>query len=91
MQKIVVNKTFGGFQLTDEMMDYIGYKKTSEYDKCWDASRTDPKLIEFLETTPPEKHGTLGICYVPDDVDWEIEEYDGREWVSEIHRCWFPE
>lgn len=25
---------------------------------------------------------------IPDDVEWEIEEYDGLEWVSEKHRTW---
>lgn len=25
---------------------------------------------------------------VPDDVQWQIEEYDGREWVAETHRTW---
>jgi hypothetical protein len=25
---------------------------------------------------------------IPDDVKWEIEEYDGNEWVAEVHRTW---
>ena len=26
---------------------------------------------------------------IPDDVEWQIEEYDGMEWVAEAHRTWF--
>ena len=24
-----------------------------------------------------------------DDIEWEIEEYDGMEWISEKHRSWY--
>lgn len=33
-------------------------------------------------------HAELKVVSVPDDVEWQIEEYDGREWVSEKHRTW---
>ena len=89
MQKIVVSKTYHGFGLTDEMIDYIGYKKKHKNDRGWEVSRTDPKLVEYLETTPEEKHGGLGVCYVPDGVKWDIEDYDSREWVAEVHRKWY--
>jgi len=86
--KIVINKAFGGFGLTDEMMKYVGYKKRNKWDSGYDYDRTDPKLIEYLENTPKEKHRELKIVEIPDDVDWDIEEYDGKEWVSENHRTW---
>ena len=25
---------------------------------------------------------------IPDDVEWYVEEYDGIEWVAEVHRTW---
>ena len=25
---------------------------------------------------------------IPDDVEWQIEEYDGSEWIAEKHRIW---
>jgi hypothetical protein len=31
----------------------------------------------------------LRIVEIPDGVDYEIEEYDGKEWVSEVHRTWY--
>jgi len=30
----------------------------------------------------------LKVVDVPDDVDWYIDEYDGKEWVAERHRTW---
>lgn len=30
----------------------------------------------------------LKIVEIPDDVEWVIEEYDGIEYVSEVHRTW---
>ena len=26
---------------------------------------------------------------IPDDVEWQIEEYDGTEHISEKHRTWY--
>jgi hypothetical protein len=28
------------------------------------------------------------VIEIPDDVEWEVEEYDGLEWVAEKHRTW---
>jgi hypothetical protein len=30
----------------------------------------------------------LKIVNIPDDVEFQIEEYDGNEWVAEKHRVW---
>ena len=48
------------------------------------------KLTDFGRKIHREngKHATLKIVKIPDGVEWEIEEYDGREWISEKHRTW---
>lgn len=33
-------------------------------------------------------HAELKIVEIPDDVEWEIDEYDGLETVAETHRTW---
>ena len=33
-------------------------------------------------------HAELLVVEIPDDVEWYIEEYDGREWIAERHRVW---
>ena len=86
--RIVINKRYGGFILTKEMMDYIGYVPSSEWDRGYYVSRTDPKLIEYLDKTDESLHGSLKVVDIPDDIDYVIEEYDGKEWVSEKHRTW---
>jgi hypothetical protein len=100
--KIVINKCYGGFGLTKAVFDelgikYDGYGYINNEDmgiQCDDymAYRASPKLIEAIEkvgikesTAPLAK---LAIIEIPDDVDWEIDEYDGIETIHEKHRSW---
>lgn len=56
-----------------------------------DIQRDDPALVQVVKELWEAANGEcaeLKIVTIPDDVDWEIEEYDGREWVSEKHRTW---
>jgi hypothetical protein len=53
--------------------------------------RDDPHLIQVVEELGNEASGNfakLKIVEIPEDVQWEIEEYDGWEWVAEVHRTW---
>jgi hypothetical protein len=54
-------------------------------------ARDDPylvKVVHKLRETADGKHASLKIVEVPSDVDWTIDEYDGKEWVAEKHRIW---
>ncbi len=89
--KIVINRCHGGFSLSDKALAL--YNKLSgnkdTYDR--DIERDDPHLVKVVETLGKEANGryaALTIVDIPDDVEWQIEEYDGREWVAEIHRTW---
>lgn len=56
-----------------------------------DIRRNDPVLVRVVEELGEEANGEcaeLQIVTIPDGIDWEIEEYDGREWVSECHQTW---
>lgn len=56
-----------------------------------DFSRNDPILVQVVKELGKEangKYAELAIVEVPDDVEWQIEEYDGNEWVAEKHRIW---
>lgn len=132
--KVVINKCFGGFGLSDEAYEkLIGYGIPVE--KSGNDIQNDKPVIFDLELTPKgedkftdqlywrykgrdgfvsrysshgiernnlllvrvveelgEKANTkfskLAIVEIPDDVEWEIDEYDGMESVEELHRSW---
>lgn len=53
--------------------------------------RTNPDLIECIEALGEKASGgcaKLVIVEVPDDVEFQIDEYDGWETIREIHRTW---
>lgn len=56
-----------------------------------DIERHDPllvKVVEKLGEKANSRFSELKIVEVPDGVDYEIEEYDGMEWIAEAHRTW---
>jgi hypothetical protein len=54
--------------------------------------RDDELLISVIEDLGADfcsgSYASLKVVEVPDDVCWNIEEYDGVEWVAEVHRVW---
>ena len=54
--------------------------------------RNDPVLVQVVEElggAANGDHAELTIVEIPDDVEWEISEYDGSEHVAEKHRTWY--
>lgn len=54
-------------------------------------NRTNPLLIQVIEELGDEANGDfaeLRIIEIPDNIEWEIDEYDGIEHVNEKHRSW---
>lgn len=140
--KVVVNRCFGGFGLSDKAIEMImkrkgldcfRYKQTKynfgngvkEYTRCdsfeddiigdyyltkdlgekinkipneyfWyynsKLERTDSDLIAVVEELGEElasgRFAELEVVEIPDDVNWEIDNYDGVETIHEIHRSW---
>ena len=55
------------------------------------SPRNDPDLISVIEEFGDEANGFaafIKIVEIPDDVEWQIDDYDGWEWVAEKHRIW---
>lgn len=138
--KVVVNKCYGGFGLSDKAIEMVmkrkglecfrykqtkyGYKNgVNEYTKCetfddsdmfthyqtkdlgekvdklpnetyWyygNLERDDADLIAVVEELGEEANGRfsrLKIMDIPDDIEWEIDDYDGIETIHEVHRSW---
>ena len=56
-----------------------------------DIQRDDPVLVSVVQELGDRANGDfaeLKIVEIPASVDWQIEEYDGREWIAETHRTW---
>lgn len=114
--KIVINKCYGGFGLSDKAIEYYGelknlglvkeegkYFNLTGYD--WYVSeiieknfffdrsieRNDSDLVRVVEELGEKasgKYAELQIVEIPDDVKWDIHDYDGMEWIAETHRTW---
>ncbi len=82
-----VSRAFGG-------ADYYEAGHVEEdghYLSVYDIERNDPDLIRVVEELGGEANGnysSLKIVEIPEDVEWEIDEYDGMEHVAEKHRTW---
>ena len=112
MTKVVINRCYGGFGLSDiafeRYLDLKGIKYRIGTAKGFDGRRTyetpegdylsyltidrdDPILVKVVEELKDRANGLyseLKVVEVPDDVEWDIEDYDGIEWVAEKHRTW---
>lgn len=56
-----------------------------------DIDRACPVLVALVEEWGEKasgSHSGLYVVEIPDDVKWQIEEYDGREHIAEVHRTW---
>lgn len=67
----------------------------SVFSKYWDTwtrdNRTHPLVVQVVEELGERANGPcarLKIVVIPENVDWDINAYDGREHVAEKHRCW---
>jgi hypothetical protein len=59
------------------------------YDK--DIPRDDSVLVTLVRELGYAANGEyarLKVVRIPADVAWQIEDYDGKEWISEQHRTW---
>lgn len=56
-----------------------------------DVGRDDPLLLAVFDEMGQDAAGRfchLKAVDIPDGTPWEIEEYDGVEWIAEKHRTW---
>jgi len=89
--KIVINTCFGGFGLSYIACDEI-IRRGGTDDDLWDISRTNPILVAMVEEDSELYSGNfaqLKVVEIPDDVEWEISDYDGQEHIAEKHRRWY--
>lgn len=91
MQKIVINKCYGGFNLSTAALVRYRELTGSVGVDAWQIARDDAVLVRLVEEMGKKAggpHSDLKVVEVPEGVNWEIAEYDGIEWVAEVHRTW---
>lgn len=84
MSIITSNKYFG------ETTNYIPNENYLWIDKC-ELKRNDKNLIKVVKELGEEANGrfaSLKIVEIPDNIEYEISDYDGVESVEERHRIW---
>lgn len=92
--KIVINRCYGGFDVSKKAREELGWTKEwfNDHDLDDYDVRTDPNLIALIEKKGRKYVGTdlsfLTVVEIPDDVDWYIDNYDGMETIEEVHRSW---
>jgi hypothetical protein len=91
--KIVINNCHGGFGLSKEALDLFNERSGTNilYYNTEHIDRNNPILVEIVEQLGKAAHGqfaVLKVVEIPDDLEWEIEEYDGAEKIAEKHRTW---
>lgn len=93
MRKIVINKCYGGFGLSDEALALLQESTGARIINEYDLKRDDSLLVKVVEELGEKANGVfadLAIVEIPEDVEWCVEEYYGMEWVAEKHRVWIP-
>jgi hypothetical protein len=92
--KVAINTCHGGFDLSPEGL-YLYRERLNVPENLplqgWQIPRDDENLINInneLEEVSWGKFSQLKIVEIPDDIEWEIGQYDGIEWVAEKHRKW---
>ena len=93
MSKIVISKSYGWYGLSNLAVNRLSEVAERPFTKseAEELCRDDEDLVKVVETLGKGADGPfakLKIVEIPDDVEWQIDEYDGNEWVSEKHRVW---
>ena len=88
--KVVINKCFGGYSLSEEAYKFLNIPWDG-YGYEFIEDRSNPALVKCVEALGKNASGELSslkVVEIPDDVEWEINEYDGLESVVGQHREW---
>lgn len=86
--KVLYNTRYGGFSFSKEFVEEFNKRHPDRKPSLtkWNADRTDPDIIALFEEMGSEwssgRCAILAIEEIPDDVEYDIHEYDGQEDVT---------
>lgn len=90
MTKVVINRCYGGFDLSPRAKADIEMLSGGKVE-AFNIPRDNQYLVQIVEELGNQASGSfsdLQVITIPDDVDWIVQDYDGMEWVAERHRTW---
>lgn len=95
VRKVAINRYHDGFCLSPKAVRLMAAVKgclPCDVD-ARPVDRDDPVLVFVIETLGGKlshgySYGELKVVEVPAEVEYYIEEYDGKECVAEQHRVW---
>ncbi len=90
--KVVINTCFGGFNISEAALAAYNTAAGTTIKYAWDIQRNDKHLVAIVEQMGAKANGMcaeLKVVEIPDDVEWDIAEYDESEYVEGVHRIWF--
>ena len=88
--KVVINRRYGGFGLSEEAYKYLKLE-WSNYGQEYREDRSNPNLIKVVEALGETANGRfayLTIVEIPDEVNWNIYDNDGMEHIYDKDRVW---
>lgn len=90
-ERVPIADTENWHTLSDqEKLDYNNLYESQTWHERH-LTRDDPTLVQVVRELGSAANGRfakLKIVEIPAGVDWQIDEYDGAEWVAEKHRTW---
>ncbi len=94
-EKLIFDTAVSGLPRTEDEvieLDVLRDFGTNRYLDLWThAHRSDPLLVSVVEELGQDASGPrahLVVIEIPDDVQYEICDFAGKEWVAEKHRTW---
>ncbi len=94
-QAVVMYAELKGLQLHYEPLGFQDLQLYTLHGEYWhpcQIPRDDPQLVQVVHLLGPQasaSYSQLHVVTIPQDVNWTLQEYDGREWVAEQHRTWY--
>lgn len=94
--KIIINRCYGLFDLSEKGIKSVNLLKKRRglppLPEDLKGVREDPEVISLVEKDSSGSRNQhcahLKVVEIPDGIDWEIQDYDGMEWIAEVHRTW---